>query len=211
MSATQYVTPALGSLTYDQKIPADFGKDYGQAIGAAGQTLAGAITSIGGQYLQNRDVDDTLAAMNKNKILTDDEYQSVAGKSTAAKQQILGLYAGQWLADQAQNRAVALQKGQYAGQIDVEHQKLLDTIRAVQGGYGAAAGVNPGKQPAPAAPAPAAAAPAPVAPVQPVVGAPVAKNMLLRPGVTPGQMVNPKTNQIVRGWTFPDGSFRPNP
>ena len=90
--------------------------------------------------LQNRQADDTLKAMNQNKILSDDEYQSVAGKSLGTKQTMLGMYAGQWLANQANDRAVALAKGQYTAQgqmsMDVEHQKLLDTIAAVSGKYG---------------------------------------------------------------------------
>ena len=209
MSATQYVTPALGSLTYDQRAPSNFGESYAAGIGSAGKSLSDAITSIGGQYLQNRDVDDTLAAMSKNGILSKEEYDSVSGKSTAAKQQVLGLYAGQWIANQAEDRAAALQKGQGVTQIAVEHAKLLDTINAVRSGYGPAAGVASGKLPASTA-APAAPAPAP-APAAPVVGPPVAKNMLLKPGVIPGQMTDPKSGQVIRGWQMPDGTFRPNP
>ena len=217
MAATNYITPALGNETYTQVPPSNFGEAYAAGIGAAGKSLSDAITAVGGEYLQNRQVDDTLKAMNQNKILSDDEYQSVAGKSLGTKQTMLGMYAGQWLADQAQNRAVALQKGQYSGQIDVEHAKLLDTIKALQGKYGPqggqAVGVQPGKQPAPAPVTGGSNSQTSnvVGPVAPVVGQPVQKNMLLAPGVQPGQMTNPKTGQIVRGWTMPDGSFRPNP
>lgn len=215
MAATEYVTPALGNETYSQTIPSNFGEAGAAGIGAAGKSIADAISTIGGEYLQNRQADDTLKAMNQNKILSDEEYQSVAGKSLGTKQTMLGMYAGQWLADQAQNRAVALQKGQMYNEIGASHAKLLDTIAAVSGKYGPqgplAAGVSPKQQQlAPVQPAQPAQTSNVVGPVAPVVGAPVQKNMLLKPGVNPGQMVDPKTGQIIRGWTMPDGSFRPN-
>ena len=217
MAATNYITPALGNETYTQVPPSNFGEAYAAGIGAAGKSLTDAISAVGGEYLQNRQADDTLKAMNQNKILSDDEYQSVVGKSLGTKQTMLGMYAGQWLADQAQNRAVALQKGQYSGQIDVEHQKLLDTIAAVSGKYGPqgpqAAGVNPKQQILTQQPAPTTQTTTPntVGPVAPtVVGPPAPRNMLLKPGVNPGQMINPQTGQAVRGWTMPDGSFRPS-
>ena len=210
MASTQYVTPALGAMTYDQKIPSNFGESYAAGIGAAGKSISDAISAIGGQYLQNKDTDDTLLALNKNKILSDEEYQSVAGKSLAAKQQVLGLYAGQWIANQAESRQVALNKGQAVNTMDVEHAKLLDTIAAIQGKYGAggsqAAGVEPGKIQM----QPAQQQTQQPANQQPAVGPQAPNNMILKPGVKFGQMVNPKDpNQIIKGWTMPDGSFRP--
>jgi hypothetical protein len=210
MSSTQYVTPTLGDEQYSQKIPSNFGESYAAGIGAAGKSISDAISAIGGQYLQNKDTDDTLLALNKNKILSDEEYQSVAGKSLAAKQQVLGLYAGQWIANQAESRQVALNKGQAINTMDIEHAKLLDTIAAIQGKYGAggprAVGVEPDKTPIqPTQPT------QPTQPnQQPIVGPQAPNNMILKPGVKFGQMVNPKDpNQIIKGWTMPDGSFRP--
>lgn len=210
MAATQYVEPALGSFTYDQKIPANFGEAYAAGIGAAGKSLADAITTIGGMYQQNRDVDDTLKGLNKAKILTDDEYSAVAGKSTAAKQQMLGMFAGQWMADQAQNRAVALQKGQYAGEIDLGKAKMDQMLDMIKKGYPQLAGVDPKKQPLGPVQPTQPTQPTQLGPVAPSVPVPSAGNMLLRPGVTRGQMTDPKTGKIVMGWKMPDGSFTIN-
>ena len=151
MAATQYVTPALGNETYDQRFPANFGEAGAAGIGAAGKSIADAISAIGGQYMDNRNVDDSLAALQKTGVLTKDEYDAVSGKSTAAKQQVLGLYAGQWIANQAEARQAALQKGQGVVDIGTSHAKLLDTVAAIQGKYGPqgpqAVGVQPDKQP----------------------------------------------------------------
>jgi hypothetical protein len=69
------------------------------------------------------------------------------GKSLGAKQSMVGLYAGQWIADQAARREQALKMGQSTADIATEHAKLLDTIQAVKSGYGQAARVDVGKLP----------------------------------------------------------------
>jgi hypothetical protein len=118
---------------------------------------------------QNVDANDTLTALHQTGILSPEEYQAVMNKSLGAKQSMIGLYAGQWIADQAQRRALGLQTGKGAVDVATEHAKLLDTMRAVQQGYGAAAGVNVGKLPiqAPAQNRPVPTAPA-VQPAQPL-------------------------------------------
>jgi hypothetical protein len=135
--------------------PMDIGSGYAAGITEAGKSIAGAIGGIADIAKQNIDTNDTLTAMKQGGILKDDEYQAVMGKSLGAKQQMLGLYAGQYIADQAERRSVALQKGQSVADIQTEHAKLLDMIQAVKSGYGTAAGVNVGKLPA----TPAVAAP----------------------------------------------------
>jgi hypothetical protein len=125
----------------------DIGSGYAAGITQAGKSLSEAIGTVADIGKQNVDANDTLAAMHQSGILKPEEYQAVMGKSLGAKQQMLGLYAGQWIADQAARRAQGLQTGQGNVQIHVEHAKLLDTINAVKSGYGQAAGVNVGKLP----------------------------------------------------------------
>jgi hypothetical protein len=125
----------------------DIGKGYAEGITQAGKSLSEAIGAVSDIAKQNVDANDTLAAMHQSGILKPEEYQAVMGKSLGAKQQMLGLYAGQWIADQAARRQAGLQTGQGDVQVHVEHAKLLDTINAVKSGYGLAAGVQPGKLP----------------------------------------------------------------
>jgi hypothetical protein len=125
----------------------DIGSGYAKGITEAGTSLAQAIGSVSDIGKQNVDANDTLTALHQTGILSPEEYQAVMNKSLGAKQSMIGLYAGQWIADQAQRRALGLQTGKGAVDVATEHAKLLDTMRAVQQGYGAAAGVNVGKLP----------------------------------------------------------------
>jgi hypothetical protein len=167
--------PNPPSFNIQAQIPTtNIGAGYAAGIAQAGQSLAQATSGVMDVMNRNRTADDTLAAMQQNKMLTPDQYNSVANKSLGAKEQMLGMYAGQWIAQQAQQRA--LQQAGYQGnvQIAVEHAKLLDTIQAVKSGYGAAVGVQPGKlQVAPATGQGATAQSAPVlAPLQAGKGVP---------------------------------------
>lgn len=127
--------------------PTDIGSGYAAGITEAGKSVASAIGGVADIAKQNIDTNDTLSAMKKGGVLSDDQYQSVMGKSLGAKQQMLGLYAGQYLADQAERRSAALQMGKSVADIQTQHAQLLDTIQAVKTGYGTAAGVNVGKLP----------------------------------------------------------------
>jgi hypothetical protein len=144
--------PNFGNLGYNVPLT-DIGSGYAAGITSAGKSIAGAISGVmggvnekgevePGVLEQNRNADDMLAAMQKNKMITPDQYEAVAGKSLGAKQQLLGLYATQWTADQAQQRALALQKGTGAVQIGVEHAKLLDTMSMLRQGYSPTGGVK---------------------------------------------------------------------
>jgi hypothetical protein len=125
----------------------DIGSGYAAGITQAGKSLSEAIGAVSDIAKQNVDTNDTLTAMHHIGILKPEEYESVMGKSLGAKQQMLGLYAGQYLADQAARRAQALQMGKSTADIATEYAKLQDTINAVKSGYGLAAGVNVGKLP----------------------------------------------------------------
>jgi hypothetical protein len=231
--------PSFANLAFDVK-PTDIGTGYAQGITEAGKSLSSAISSISDIAKQNIDANDTLSAMKAGNILPKDAYESVMGKSLGAKQQMLGLYAGQYIADQAAKRAQDLQMGKSSADIHTEHAKLLDTINAVKGGYGAAVGVQPGKLPA-AAPVRAQPPVAPqVQPAQPAltssisgapspwaqtgttgtlpppppqlktIGPPMGLKDVIPLGASLRQIKGPK-GDIVDGVLMPDGTFRPRP
>lgn len=146
-------TPAnqIPSFAYDiGKVP-DIGSGYAAGISEAGKGIAAGLGSALDTFTQNRTADDTLQAMRQMKVLSNDAYQAIAGKSLGAKQTLLGMYAGEWIKQQAQERA--LQQIGFTGttQADVKHKELLDTINAIQGKYGPggaiAAGINVQKMP----------------------------------------------------------------
>jgi hypothetical protein len=138
--------PSFGSLGFNVA-PMNIGEGYAQGITEAGKAAASTIGAVSDIAKQNMDANDTLTAMKEGNILPQDAYESVMGKSLGAKQQMLGLYAGQYIANQAARRAQDLQMGKSSADIHTEHAKLIDTMRAVQSGYGAAVGVQPGKMP----------------------------------------------------------------
>jgi hypothetical protein len=125
----------------------DIGSGYAAGISQAGQSIAGAISAIGGGvnpktgeiqqgvFGQQQSADQTLAAMQKTGMLTQDQYDAVAGKGLATKQQMIGLYANDWIQQQANERALALEKGKTSLEIGASHAKLLDTINAFKAGY----------------------------------------------------------------------------
>jgi hypothetical protein len=134
------------NLVYNTPL-SDLGSGYAAGITSAGKSVAAAIGSLSDIAKQNVDTNDTLTAMKQGGMLKPEEYESVMGKSLGAKQQMVGLYAGQYIADQAERRAAALQTGKGVVDVHTEHAKLLDMINAVKSGYGTAAGVNTGKLP----------------------------------------------------------------
>jgi hypothetical protein len=213
----------------------DIGSGYAKGIETAGKSLAEAIGTVADIGKQNVDANDTLAAMHQSGILKPEEYQAVMGKSLGAKQQMLGLYAGQWIADQAARRQAGLQTGQGDVQVHVEHAKLLDTINAVKSGYGLAARVDPSKlptqpnQPNQQVPTAPPVQPAqPVSPAEKLAGVPGQPTPLGSPDITnplaagviigtplagkdpipPGSKTATLRGQ--RGYVMPDGrTFRP--
>jgi hypothetical protein len=185
--------------------PTDIGKGYAEGITQGGKSLAEAIGSVSQVYMQNRDADDMLTAMQANKMITPDEYNAVAGKSLGAKQQLLGMYATQYAADQAQQRALALQKGTGAVDIGVAHAKLLDTITQLKAGYSTDPRKTPYQPPAPPPPPPAPGTiipsqiPGPIAPGTKVVQVKDSKGNLSTAYQTPsGKLIDPKTGNVLQ-------------
>ena len=133
--------PTFSGVRYDVQ-PMNIGEGYAKGISQAGEGIAKGISSVFDVMNRRQNATDMLNALHQGGVLSDDQYKSVAGKSLGAQEQMLGMYSNQWILDQANKRAMALQQGQGATQIAVEHAKLLDTINAVKSGYGTAAGVN---------------------------------------------------------------------
>jgi hypothetical protein len=134
--------PPSFNLKYDIGTVPNIGEGYAKGITAAGESLSKATTGVMDVMNRNRTADDMLTTMQSTGMLSSDAYKAVAGKSLGAKEGMVGLYAGQWIADQAAKRSQALQMGQSTADIATAHAKLLDTIQAVKSGYGTAAGVN---------------------------------------------------------------------
>jgi hypothetical protein len=177
--------------------PTDIGKGYAEGITQGGKSLAEAIGSVSQVYTQNRDADDMLTAMQANKMITPDEYNAVAGKSLGAKQQLLGMYATQYAADQAQQRALALQKGTGAVDIGVAHAKLLDTITQLKAGNPITANVKqmPYQGPQPQQ-------------TQQQAGQQITAPAPWQPGTKVMQVKDTKTGNMITAFQTPDGTLR---
>jgi hypothetical protein len=192
--------------------PTDIGSGYAAGITQADQSVAQAIGSVSQVYTQNRNADDMLTAMQTNKMITPDEYEAVAGKSLGAKQQLLGMYATEYAAQQAQARALAQQRGGGAVDIGVAHAKLLDTINQLRQGYSTDPRKTPYQPPAQQPPAqqppaqqpPAGtiiskAMPGPIAPGTKVVQIKDEKGNLSTAYQTPdNKLIDPKTGQVLQ-------------
>jgi hypothetical protein len=105
----------------------DIGSGYAKGITAAGEGIAKGVSGALDVMNQNRKTDDMLTAMNQTGILSDDAYKAIAGKSLGAKQGMLGIYASEWIAQQAQEREFRKMGYQADLTKEIEHQKLLDT------------------------------------------------------------------------------------
>lgn len=128
------------------------GESYAKGMAAGsqvGEQIGKGITQAADTLTQNRYADDTLSALKQTGVLSPDAYNAVAGKSLGAKQSILGMYATQWINDQAQTRE--LQKIGYTSAADVarqqaiQHNAILEAYQAISKGYPAAANVDPKK------------------------------------------------------------------
>src|SRR5438445_12019053 len=89
--------------------PIDLGADFTGGLQAgtqAGKGLADAITYMGQLGRRSSAADGVLATLQANGMLDDKTYQAVAGKSTEAKEAIIGMFTTKALqTSQAQNQA----------------------------------------------------------------------------------------------------------
>jgi hypothetical protein len=195
---SEYLPAPQFNLTYAVK-PTDIGEGYAKGITAAGTSLAQAIGSVSQTYTQNRDADDMLTAMQANKMISPEEYEAVAGKSLGAKQQLLGMYATQYAAQQAQQRALAQQRGGGAVDIGVAHAKLLDTITQLKAGNPITGDVKKmpyqGPQPQPQQ-------------AQQQAGQQITAPAPWQPGTKVLQVKDTKTGNMITAFQTPDGTLR---
>lgn len=132
----QQVNVQIPAYTYNT--PAiDIGSGYAQGITSAGKSISGAISGIlggvddkgnvtHGILEQNQTANDMLSMLNTmtgpdgRKVLPDEAYQNAMGKSLGAKQQMIGMYQGQWQTNMAarieQAKQIAVAAGTAAAQ-----------------------------------------------------------------------------------------------
>jgi hypothetical protein len=177
----------------------DIGSGYAKGIETAGKSLSEAIGSVSQTYTQNRDADDMLTAMQANKMITPEEYEAVAGKSLGAKQQLLGMYATQYASQQAQQRALALQKGAGAVDIGVAHAKLLDTITQLKAGNPITGDVKK---------MPYTGAQTTTTTTAPAPGTQITAPAPWLPGTKVLQVKDTKTGNMITAFQTPDGTLR---
>jgi hypothetical protein len=179
--------------------PMNIGEGYAKGITAAGESLSKATSSVFDVMNRNRTADDMLTTMQSSGMLSPEAYKAVAGKSLGAKESMVGLYAGQWIADQAEKRSQALQMGKSTADIATAHAQVLEAYDAIKKGYPQVAGIQPGKlqvtpQTGPGATAQSAPA---LAPLQPGQGVPALSTGLSGTPAAPTPLGTNVTNPPV--------------
>jgi hypothetical protein len=186
--------------------PADLGKNYAAGMQAgqqAGESLGKGISSAFDVMTRNQNATDMLNAMQQTGMLNKDQYNAIANKSLGAKEQMLGMFGNQWMADQANQRALSLARGQAGVDVAKQHAQLLDVYNQAKAGNPAA--VEPKKmfwQPnanvntqGPQAPQP------PPVPMQSAAGGP------WLPGTRYVMQTDPSTGKTQKGHLLPSGQF----
>jgi hypothetical protein len=141
-------TVTIPAFSYDVK-PMDIGAGYAKGITAAGEGIAKGITGALDVANRRQNASDLLTALHQGGILDDKVYKSVFGKSLGAQEQLLGMYANQWILDQANKRQMSLEQGKGGVDVAVQHAKMLDLInytRSPTGKPGGAAWSGPQQQ-----------------------------------------------------------------
>lgn len=188
--------------------PMDLGADYAKGMQAgtqAGAELGQGITAAGNVMARNQTANDMLTAMQQSKMLSPDQYNSIAGKSLGAKEQMIGMFANQWMADQANQRALSLARGQGGVEVAKSHAQLLDLYNQARAGNPAAVDVKkqfwqPNQQQVQQSGQPQPPQPPPV-PMQSSAGGPWI------PGTRYVQQTDPATGKTQTGHLLPSGQF----
>ena len=131
----------------------NIGEGYAKGIQSAGESIGKGLGQAMDVMNRRQNATDMLNALHQGGMLSDDQYKSVAGKSLGAQEQMLGMYANQWILDQANKRAISLEQGKGGVDVATTHAKMLDLInytRSPTGKPGAAAWTGPTSAPAPA-------------------------------------------------------------
>ena len=226
--------PPTFDVKYDiGKVP-DIGSGYAAGIESAGKSIAGGISNALDVMNRRQNATDMLNAMVQGGMLSPDAYKAIAGKSLGAQEQMLGMYANQWVLDQAQQRQLSLARGQGGVEVATQHAKMLDLLNIArgQGGAGARVAGLPGGGPwtgggqggPPAGQAATVQNPA-VTPPSPSalnvaqdtargfggsVGAPPPRPGVQPPGTRYVQRTDPNTGKVQTGTLYPSGQFIPD-
>ena len=191
----------VSAIGYSQVPPSNFGESYAAGIEQAGKALSAAIQGTGDIVQRNQSANDMLSALGKmkdssgNPLIPDEDFKAVMSKSLGAKESLVGLYAGQYIANQAAARQQALQVGKGAVDINVKHNELLDAYNL---------GLNRGKYPVnPQQPAPKAQPAQPSAAKLPPMGpvttiAPVPSQQPLGSGNITNPTIQPDQNTDIQ-------------
>jgi hypothetical protein len=203
--------------------PMNIGEGYAAGITQAGKSLSAATAGVMDVMTRNQNANDILTALKQTGVLTPDQYNAVATKSLGAKESLTGMYANQWVLDQAARREQSLAAGKGGVDVAVEHAKWLDVLNAYKSG---APGLDQSKMPwqPPVQPNQQPNPPAPVLPSQPAIlaaqqqggqyaGGPQVQGARPSPriGPLPGskriQRTDPTTGKTQIGWQYPGGAF----
>jgi hypothetical protein len=225
--------PPTFNLKYDIGTVPDIGAGYAKGITAAGESLSKATSGVLDVMARNRNADDMLNVLHQTGVLTPDQFNAVANKGLGAKEQMTGMYANQWILDQANQRAKSLQAGQGGVDVAVEHAKMLDMLNLYKsGGPGLDQSKIPWQPPAPNPPAPnpqpqpqpnqanVQPPPGPQMPTGYVSGAgtaaqgPTGNISQIRAPMLPGSkrfaQTDSVTGKTVKGTQLPSGQFVPD-
>lgn len=123
----------IPQFSFDVK-PTDIGSGYAAGIAQAGEGLSKGISSALDVMNRSRAAHDTMDAMLQSKILSPEAYSAIKGKSLTAQEGMIGIYANQWIQQQAQQRAMELARQQGAIQVGVERGKFQAMGEAFQKG-----------------------------------------------------------------------------
>lgn len=133
--------PPQFNLTYDVK-PMDIGEGYAKGIESAGKSLSDATKGVFDVMQRNQSANDMINTMAQAKMIDPDVAKTLLGKSLNAKEQMTGMYANQWILDQANKRQLALEQGKGGVDVAVAHAKLLDIYNQAKAGNPAAVDVK---------------------------------------------------------------------
>jgi hypothetical protein len=134
------VTPTsitISPYTYTQTVPANFGEAYAKGITSAGQSIAGAISSIGQTYADNQTTNDLLTQFSQMKnpdgtpVLPEEDYHNIMNKGAGARKEMVGEIVGRFHQQYAsmldQQKQIAIAQGTAAAQAPYRLQEIRTT------------------------------------------------------------------------------------
>jgi hypothetical protein len=133
-------TPPKFSFEFQNPNLGNIGAGYAAGIESAGKSIGQGISNVMDVMNRQQTANDLLGTMTQMKMIDPEVAKSLAGKSLGAKESMIGMMSGQWIAQQAQARELA--KMGYGSTLDVQkaHDMLLDQLTQWQKLYGSKPG-----------------------------------------------------------------------